>query len=158
MALFRRKVSVEDFMGNLLDTSLPRAITFFNKENQQSRHRVNLNESNLVDIGAGLCLFYLAIYFPENKSNSDEIMSRAYRLVRRKLGDMGGRGDNAHAWWKSFTDSLIFQQGDDQISIASRIIWDKLFPNSKYQQGTALKGFSYFLKMEVEAGGKLKLI
>lgn len=154
---FKKKQPVEQFVHALIEQKLPRAVQFFDRENEHSHHPIQLDDRQLLEIGGGMCLFFLGKYFPDTNPANLKVMSRAYKELERILPDLNARPKEAYAWWKAFTDGLIFQEKEARLRIACRLVWEKVFPQKAYREATPLKTFGYFLEMEVDAAEKLKI-
>ncbi len=159
MLWFKDKQKIEDFIQNVLENALPRGVKFFEKENERAHRPLTIPNDKLMEIGAGMCLFFLGEYYPDDKKKDNlEMMSRAFKVMEKKLPAMNLNPSNAYNWWKAFTDGLIFQENEDRNRIAGRIVWEKLVPNIPYREPSPLKGFGYFLQMEIENASKVKLV
>ncbi len=158
MLWFKKKIRVEDFMENIMQKSLPRSLQYFRKENERVHRPLNINEKVLAEVGAGMCLFFLGKYFPEDDKAERTKITRAFRTVEKHIEALNGTSGHAHTWWKAFTDGLIFHENANRLNIASRVAWDKLLPDIPYREPSPLKAFAHYLHMEMEAADKVRLV
>lgn len=158
MLWFKKKVKIEDYVTGLIQDKLPRAVQFFDRENARAHHPLNLDDVKLVEIGAGMTLFFLGKYLPDTEKANLALMSRAYKQIEKLLPEMNGKPKEAYAWWKAFTDGLIFQENEARLRIACRLVWEKLIPEKAYRDASPLKTFGYFLEMEIEGTDKINLV
>jgi len=158
MLWFKKKVKIEDYVTGLIQEKLPRAVQFFDKENDRAHHPLNIEDAKLLEIGAGMTLFFLGKYFPDTEKANLAIMSRAYKQIEKLLPEMNAKPKEAYAWWKAFTDGLIFQENEARLRIACRLVWEKLIPDKAYREASPLKTFGYFLEMEIDGADKLALV
>lgn len=158
MLWFKKKMKIEEYVTDLVQNKVPRAVQFFDKENARSHHPLKLDDKRLVEIGAGMALFFLGKYFPDTEKGNLALMSRAYKQTEKLLPELNARPKEAYAWWKAFTDGLIFQENEARLRIACRLVWEKLMPEKAYREASPLKTFGYFLEMEIEGAEKLNLV
>ena len=158
MLWFKQKVKIEDYVSGLLKDKLPRAVQFFDKENDRAHHPLNIPEKKLIEVGAGMVLFFLGKFFPDTEKENLQLMSRAYKQVEKLLPEMSADPKEAYNWWKAFTDGLIFQEKEARLRIACRLTWEKLIQNKAYREASPLRTFGYFLEMEVEGVDKIKIV
>ena len=158
MLWFKKKVKVEEYVTGLVQEKLPRAVQFFDKENERAHHPLNIDDTKLVEIGAGMALFFLGKYFPDTEKQNLALMSRAYKQMEKLLPAMNAKPKEAYAWWKAFTDGLIFQENEARLRIACRLVWEKLMTGKAYREASPLKTFGYFLEMEIDSVDTLTLV
>lgn len=156
MLWFKKKMSIEDFVEGIIRDKLPRAVAFFNKENERSHLALAVNDRKLREIGAGMVLFFMGKYYPDTDKKNLELMSRAYRQIEKTLPAMDANPKETFAWWKAYTDGLIFQENEARLRIACRITWEKL-ESKPFRETSPLRTFGYFLEMEVQALDKMAL-
>ena len=154
----KNKVRIEDHVRGLVENALPKAVAFFTKENKHSHSPLNINHTQLQEVGAGMILFYLGNFFPDTNPENLTVMSRAFKEIERVLPGLGAAPKAAHVWWKAYTDGLIFQENEPRLKIACRITWEKLIPDRAHREASPLRTFAYFLEMEVESTAKLNII
>lgn len=154
---FKKKVKIEEFVAGLVQDKIPKAIAFFDKENERSHVALQLDHGKLREIGAGMILFFIGKHYPDTEQKNLLIMSRAYKQVERALPALEANPKEAYAWWKAYTDGLIFQEDEARLKIACRITWEKLIKNKPFREGPPLKTFGYFLEMEVEGISKVNI-
>lgn len=154
----KKKMKVEEYVAGLVRDKLPHAVQFFDKENDRSHHPLKIADTKLLEIGAGMSLFFLGKYFPDSEKENLALMSRAYKQMEKMLPDMNAKPKEAYAWWKAFTDGLIFQENEPRLRIACRLVWEKLIPDKAYREASPLKTFGYFLEMEIDGVEKLNLV
>ncbi len=65
MGWFRRRIKIEDYVEELIRNELPRAVEFFEKENNYSKHSLSIEEHVLLEIGAAMILFFLGKFYPD---------------------------------------------------------------------------------------------
>lgn len=158
MLWFKKKVKIEDFVSEFIPQKLPRAVQFFDKENARAHHPLNIDDRKLLEIGAGMSLFFLGKYFPDTEKKNLDMMSRAFKQVEKTLPSLEANPKEAYAWWKAFTDGLIFQQNEARLRIACRLVWEKIIHEKAYRESSPLKTFGYFLEMEIEGVSKMNII
>jgi len=158
MLLFKKKRPVQEWTDDTLTVSLPRGITFFHGENQRARYRLAVSDTDLKEVGAGMALFFLAEFFPDEKPDSAEKMQRAYKGARRALSKLGGNGDQAHFWWKAFNDGQIFHSHEDRLDIVCRVVWDRLFQKIPFKEHGPIRSFAYFLQVDMGSVKKVRLV
>ncbi len=158
MLWFKKKVKIEDYVTELVQEKLPRAVQFFDRENERAHQSLKIDDTRLLEIGAGMALFFLGKYFPDNEKENLAIMSRAYKQMEKLLPAMNAKPKEAYAWWKAFTDGLIFQENEQRLRIACRLVWEKILHEKAYREASPLKTFGYFLEMEIEGAEKLNLV
>ncbi len=158
MLWFKKKIKIEDYVTELVQEKLPRAVQFFDRENERAHQSLKIDDTRLLEIGAGMALFFLGKYFPDNEKENLAIMSRAYKQMEKLLPAMNAKPKEAYAWWKAFTDGLIFQENEQRLRIACRLVWEKILHEKAYREASPLKTFGYFLEMEIEGAEKLNLV
>ena len=154
MLWFKKKMPIEDFIQRFITEKLPRAVQFFDKENERAHSPVSIPDDKLLEIGAGMALFFLSQYFPDTDKANLKIMARAFKTVEKELPNLNAKPKEAHIWWKAFTDGLIFQENEARLRIACRIVWEKLIPNKPFRENSPLKAFGYFVEVEMQAARK----
>ncbi len=157
MLWFKKTTPVEAFVQQLIKDKLPRAVQFFDRENERAHTSLNVEDQKLLEIGGGMILFFLGRYFPDKDKKNLAIMSRAYKEIERVLPAQNARPKEAYAWWKAFTDGLIFQENEPRLRIACRLAWEKVITSKPYRETSPLKTFGYFLEMEVQSIEKLNI-
>ena len=157
MLWFKKKVPTQEFVGNMLRDKLPQAISFFKKENEHSRHAFKVSDTKLHEIGAGMILFFMGEHYPDTDKKNLALMGRAYKVVEKVLPSMNASPKEAYAWWKAYTDALIFQEDEERLRIACRLTWEKL-ETKPFRETSPLRTFGYFLEMEVAAVKKVTLV
>ncbi len=158
MSLFRKKTRVEDVIESLMSNSVPKAMEFYGKENKKAHRPLRIEASKLFEIGVAMCLFFLARYFPEDKPEDKEKMSRAFKQAQAELERTGHDAQSAYRWWKAYTDALIFQEKETRLRLASRLTWEKLFPEKAYKEQNPLHSYGYMLEIEVDGFKKNKIV
>lgn len=158
MSLFKDKITVEDEVSRLLNESFPKAVAFLDRENEHAHRPVKLPEDTLLEIGAGMCLFFLASHLPGEKTSTKDKMSRAFLQVQQLLRDKSADSDKVYSWWKHYTDGLIFKENEERLRLACKLTWEKLYPDKPYKEPTPLRSFGYFLQMEVDEVDKHKMV
>ncbi len=154
---FKKKLPVETFMQGLVKEKLPKAVQFFDKENDRAHQPLNVNDTTLLEVGVGMALFYMGKFFPDSDKANLAIMSRAYKAAEKLLPTMNAKPKEAHKWWKAYTDGLIFNEKEPRLKIACRLTWEKLISNQAYRESSPLKMFAYVIETEVETISKLNL-
>jgi hypothetical protein len=154
MFWFKPKSKIEEAVKDILSAKLHHALKFYTKENERSHHPLQLSESQLLEIGGGMVLFFFGSYFPDTEKKNIEIMSRAYREAEKILPGMKIQPTRVYEWWKMFTDVLIFNQKEDRLKAATRLVWEKLITDMPYREASPLKTFGYYLQMEVDSHAK----
>jgi hypothetical protein len=157
MLWFKKAKPVEAFVQGMVKEKLPRAVQFFDRENDRAHHALNIEDQKLLEIGAGMILFFLGKYYPDKDKKNLALMSRAYKEIEKTLPALKADPKEAYAWWKAFTDGLIFQENEERLRIASRLVWEKLITSKPYREASPLKTFGYFLEMEVQSAEKITL-
>lgn len=159
MGLFKKRVRVEDFAGNLVSVGIPRAIAFFEEENVRARYRLAFADEDLKNIGAGLCLFFLSEQLQDAKKANHNKMQRATKSIRRALNKLGGNSDKGQEWWKLIDDDYrIIHEHKALLDVACQAVWNRRFRDRPFKEHGALRSFAYFLQVEVDASAKVKLI
>lgn len=159
MFFFKKRVSIEDFATDLVRTGIPRAIHFFHEENQRARYHLNIGQEDLTNIGGGLCFFFLAPQLQNEKKADQKNLQRAARAIRRAIGRAGGNSDRAQDWWKTIEDDARIIHGQaDPLDLACKAVWSRTYRDRPFKEHGALRSFAYFLQMEVNAAGKIKLV
>lgn len=157
MLWFKKKIPVEVFMQGLIQEKLPKAVQFFDKENDRAHQPLNVEDTMLLEVGAGMALFFMGKFFPDTEKENLAVMSRAYKAAEKCLPSLGAKPKEAHKWWKAYTDGLIFKEKEPRLSIACRLTWEKLIPNQAYRDSSPLKMFAYILETDVESIRKQNL-
>lgn len=157
MLWFKKKTPVESYMQVLVTEKLPKAVQFFDKENDRAHQSLNLDDTTLLEVGAGMALFFMGKFFPDTEKANLAMMSRAYKAVDKLLPTLNAKPKEAHKWWKAYTDGLIFKEKEPRLSIACRITWEKLIPDQAYRDASPLKMFAYVLETEIEGIQKQNL-
>lgn len=155
---FKKKVTAEDFGKALVLESIPKAIKYFTDQNSHARQSVPLKDAQLATIGSGVVAYFLYRQFPEANGAPSQMFSRCLSGIRKGLRANGGNIDRMGEWLKTFMDEEKFQRGDEPVGFATKTIWTRTFPETPFQDHPAVKGFAYFLQMEVKAVEKLKLV
>jgi hypothetical protein len=158
MSWFRKKITVEDFVSDVVREKLPMAVQFFDKENNRAHHTVPIQDQDLLTVGAGMVLFFMGKFLPDSNPENLKLMSRAYRHMEKLLPSLDITPQAAYRWWKAYTDTLIFQENEARLKIACRLTWEKLIPNKPYREASPLRSFGYYLEMEVEALAKARIV
>lgn len=157
MLWFKKKIPVESYMQGLIQDKLPNAVRFFDKENDRAHQPLNIEDTTLLEVGAGMALFFMGKFLPDTEKANLALMSRAYKAADKLLPALGAKPKEAHKWWKAYTDGLIFKEKEPRLSIACRLTWEKLIPDQAYRDSSPLKMFAYVLETEVETLSKLNL-
>ena len=157
MLWFKKKTPVEAYMQVLIQEKLPNAVKFFDKENDRAHSPLKINDTALLEVGAGMALFFMGKFFPDSDKNNLQLMSRAYKTVEQKLPTLQAKPKEAHKWWKAYTDGLIFKEKEPRLSIACRLTWEKLIPEQAYREQSPLKMFAYVIETEIATLDKITL-
>jgi len=157
MLWFKKKTTIEDFCSGIAREKLPKAVQFFDKENERAHAALTIDDTQLLEVGAGMCLFFLGKYFPDTDPNNLKIMSRAFKHMEKLLPSLKANPKQAYHWWKAYTDTLIFQENEPRLKIACRLTWEKLMPNKAYRENSPLRTFGYYLEMEISGIDKLRI-
>lgn len=157
LAMFKKKTPVEDLIHQLAKHKIPKALEFFHSENDHARVPLVVNEKLMREMGGGMCLFFLAEYLPESKPGNQAKMGRAYTQLKKEFRPQGLNPQKSYDMWKSFTDALLLHENVSRVDLAERLSWEKLFPDRKHVAKTALHAFCYFLYLQVQDAGKVKL-
>lgn len=157
MSWFKKKVPVETFVADIIHSKLPSAEQFFEKENARSHNPLKFNRTQLLEIGAGMALFFLGKFFPDTEKKNLDMMARAFKQVEKSLPELEADPVNAYTWWKAFTDGLIFQDDGNRLRMACRIVWEKNIPDLTYREPSPLRAYGYIIEMEVNAAEKIAL-
>lgn len=157
MLWFKKKVPVETFMHGLVQEKLPKAVQFFDNENDRAHQPINVDDTTLLEVGVGMALFFMGKFFPDTDKTNLAIMSRAFKTAEKLLPAMNATPKEAHKWWKAYTDGLIFNEKEPRLKIACRLTWDKILPDQKYREASPLRMFAYVIETEVDSIQKLNI-
>jgi len=149
MFWFKPKTKIEDAVRDILTHKLSHALKFYEKENARAHHPLKMTQLQLLEIGGGMVLFFFGRHFHDSDKKNIEIMSRAYREAERILPGLNIKAEPVYQWWKMFTDVLIFNENEDHLRAACRLVWEKSIPEMPFREASPLKTFGYYLQMEV---------
>lgn len=153
----KKKKSIEDITHELIMQSLHKAYEFYRNENEHARHQLRLNESDLREVGAGMCLFFLTEYLPIEKNGSQAVMGRAYAQVKKDFRKLHANSQKSYDIWKAFNDALLLHDNMSRVDIATRLAWERLFPERKFISQTPLRSYAYFLQLQVKDVESVKI-
>ena len=157
LSFLKQKKSVEDVTHELIKQSLPKAFDFYRKENEHSRTQLVLDEKMLREVGAGMCLFYLAVYLPSDKPGNQAKMGRAYTQVKKEFRSITANPQKSYDFWKSCTEGFLLHDKLNHVDIATRLGWERLLPDRKFIDQTPFRSYAYYLQLQVKDVEKLKI-
>ena len=159
MSFFKKKVTIDTFAAGLIETGIPKSLDFFHKENQRAHVRLPLEDIELLQIGGGLCLNFIADKLAQHPKSGDDRMRRATKAIRRSVGRCGGSPDRAQDWWQSMTDDArIVHDQLDILEASCRTVWNRVYRDRPFKEHGPIRSFAYMLQVDVDAMDDLKVV
>lgn len=150
LSFLKKKKSAEDTAHYWVKHTLPKAIAFYHTENEHVRTPLVLKDKDLMEVGAGMCLFYLAEHLPDDKVGNKAKIGRVYSQIKKEFREQGLNKQKPYDFWKIFTDAFILHRNLGRQGVAERFAWERLMPERKFSEKTALHAFCYFLYLQIE--------
>lgn len=154
----KKKKSIEDITHGLIKESLHKAYEFYRNENDHARNQLSLDEKEMREVGAGMCLFFLTEYLSTEKNGGQAIMGRAYAQVKKDFRTLHANPQKSYDTWKAFNDAFLLHDDMDRVEVATRLAWERLLPERKFIAQTPLHSYAYFLQLQVKDVETVKII